>query len=235
MNSTVTTWVVPTSAHVDLGCLNATERGAASALGTPAARARHLRSRAVLRHAVASATGMAAKEVALVAPPGSPPVVSRPRAPGLSLAHAGGVVAVALCRDGPVGIDVEVMGSRGRPVPSSVLSRARLAAVADLVEDEFAPLAVWVVLEAVLKAAGTGFGFPQHALGFVPVAGGVELDFQGMAVHRCVVRVLPDGVLLAVATPRTLPTVRLGDRPKGKVMAKAGAVPDGAVGDPPPP
>lgn len=210
MNSTVNTWVVPASAPVDLGCLSATEREAARALGRQAARARHLRSRAVLRHAVASATGMAAPDVALVAPPGAPPVVSRPRVPGLSLAHAGGVVAVALCRDGPVGIDIEVVGTRTRPVPSAVLSTARLAAVAHLVEDEFAPLAVWVVLEAALKATGSGFGFPQHALGFVPVADGVELDLPGMAAHRCVVRVLSDGVLLAVATPHTLPTILLG-------------------------
>lgn len=211
MSAPVTARVVRPDAHVALTCLAPAERTAAERLGTPAARHRHLRSRAVLRQLVADVTGTAAADVRLVAPLGMPPAVAGPSAPGVSLAHADGTVAAAACRSGTVGVDVEVAGSRHRPVPAAVLNHERLALAAGLVGQELASLAVWVLLEAALKAVGTGFGIPQRQVGFAPAPDGVWLDVPGHGRHGGVVRVLPGGVVLAVATPRALPELRVVD------------------------
>lgn len=213
MNGEVVVRVVRPAAHVDLGCCSRTEREDAAALRTPAARDRHLRSRAVLRQAVAEATGTAARDVALVAPPGEAPRVAGPGAPAVSLAHAGGTVAVAVAPAGPVGVDLEVAGRRSRPVPAPVVTTARLAAVAGLIEEEeeVVPLAVWVLLEAALKAAGTGFTVAQQEVRFTRCDDGVALDVPSHGRHHGVVRVLPGGLVLAVAMPLPGSPVRVVD------------------------
>lgn len=139
--------------------------------------------------------------------PGAPPRLAGDDAPHLALAHAGDHVLVGLRADGPVGIDVEVVGRRHRPVPAVVLTTERLAAVARHVPADTAPLVVWVVLEAALKAAGTGFAFPQREAVVRPVHDGIavtlgHLGTFGVGIHR------PAGdVVAAVAVPATVPAV----------------------------
>lgn len=205
--STVEAWVLPGSAAVDEGCLAPPERARAAAMGAPHAAARHLRGRAALRHAVAAGMGLPARAVPLSRAGRGRPVVELGDGPWGSVAHTRDVVTVAMCRDSPVGIDVEVVGARQRPVPAVVLADERRAAVAPLVDEAVVPLAVWVVLEAALKAAGTGFAQAQRAIRFTSVADGVMLDLPSGGTHGCRLRVLPGGIVVAVATPATVPAV----------------------------
>ncbi|MBI5853261.1 MAG: 4'-phosphopantetheinyl transferase superfamily protein [Planctomycetes bacterium] len=94
-----------------------------------------------------------------------------PDTPSINLSHGGGLVAVVVASDGPVGIDVE---SVDRELPSRrldrFLSQEEHAALAGL-----EPLArrerfwrIWTLKEALLKARGTGIagGLASIAFGF---------------------------------------------------------------------
>lgn len=204
--TTVEAWVVDGSTEVDGACLSRAELANASAMRSPAVTTRHLRARALLRHALARHLHTAPAAVPLAAPSTGAPRLGTPHGPATSLSHAGDVVAVALRPDGPVGIDVEVAGIRRRPVPAVALAPERLDAVAGTVPDHLAPLAVWVLLEAALKADGTGFAQPQQHVRFTPVPGGVRLDLPS-GRHGGVLRVLPEDVVVAVAAPGAVPEV----------------------------
>jgi 4'-phosphopantetheinyl transferase len=77
-------------------------------------------------------------------------------APQVSLSHSGDYVAVAVCPDAPVGVDVEQAARRTdyRSLVSHVLDPAEAPAVAD----EAAFLRYWVRKEALVKATGDGLG-----------------------------------------------------------------------------
>lgn len=75
-----------------------------------------------------------------------------------SLSHSGELVAVALCLDAPVGVDVERVPEPSAELPLPVLSPAERAAY-DLVPEPARAAAFttyWVRKEAVLKATGEG-------------------------------------------------------------------------------
>jgi 4'-phosphopantetheinyl transferase len=79
----------------------------------------------------------------------------RPRLPGTklhaSITHAADCVVVALTEDGPVGVDVEAIGSVERALFSYVVAPDELFAL-----DEHAFFVQWVRKESVLKATGEG-------------------------------------------------------------------------------
>lgn len=91
--------------------------------------------------------------------------------PTINLSHGGGLVAIVLAPDGPVGIDVE---SVDRELPSRRLDRflahEEHAALADLgpraLRERF--WRIWTLKEALLKARGTGIagGLASIAVGF---------------------------------------------------------------------
>lgn len=86
------------------------------------------------------------------APDAAPPV-------HVSLARAGGRLALAVTAAGTVGIDLESVAELGRsPVADVVLSGAEARALADLDPGaaEVTVAVVWTAKEAVLKAAGVG-------------------------------------------------------------------------------
>ena len=208
MSSQVTAWIVGPTAPVDLSCCIPDERAAAASLATGAQRRRHLRSRAVLRHAVARHRHVRAADVPLVAPPGTRPHLGDGSGTTLALAHAGGVVAVVLGEDGPVGIDVEVPAARRRPVPATVATAVRLDAVRDALPPGLAPVGTWVVLEAALKALGTGFTHPHAAATFRRVTDGVQVDLGDGTTFGVALRALAGPVVVAVAGVGAVPTVR---------------------------
>jgi len=77
-------------------------------------------------------------------------------APRVSVSHSGDYVAVAACRDAPVGVDVEHGARRTdyRALVSHVLDPAEAPAAGD----EAAFLRYWVRKEALVKATGDGLG-----------------------------------------------------------------------------
>ncbi len=110
--------------------------------------------------AAADALGVPAGDVVVTREPGRRPVLGGAAA-GLhaSLSHSRGIVAVALRRAGPVGVDVEVL----RSLPAIALARRWFTAPeADWVADQPAHrrtrcfLTPWTGKEAMGKALGAG-------------------------------------------------------------------------------
>ena len=112
--------------------------------------------------------------------------------PGLhtSLAHCDGMVAVALCEGGPVGVDVERNDTASlHPIRDLVCAPGEAEALATPAgEADARLLALWTRKEAVLKALGLGLARPMDS--FVAPEGGrlalrdvhddcVELDVRG--------------------------------------------------------
>ncbi len=120
-----------------------------------------------------------------------------------SLSHAEGLVALAVSRAGPVGVDVEPLSRAGAmdEIAARVAHPLELAAV-----DELSPaprrralLSLWVGKEALLKAAGIGMA--EEMDGFLAPTG-VPLPLPGGVPGSAVVTVFEgEGFLAAVAAP----------------------------------
>jgi 4'-phosphopantetheinyl transferase len=107
--------------------------------------------------------------------------------PGLhtSLAHCGGMVAVALCEGGPVGVDVERRDTASlRPIADLVCAPGEAEALQQADIDRDARLLEhWVRKEAVLKALGLGLARPMASFQ-APEGGRFGLrDAQGARVE----------------------------------------------------
>ena len=128
-----------------------------------------------------------------------------PRLPGdvafTSLSHADGVVALAVTRSGPVGIDIELRSRAAvmLELAGSVCHPRDAADISglDVCARGAAMLALWVRKEALLKAAGVGlavpmasFAAPEHPALWLPVlfAGPVRVQMLA-AGPSCVVAV----------------------------------------------
>ncbi len=151
--------------------LSEPERARADSFHQPAARRRFTVATALLKVAVATSAGGDPFDVELrrECPDcrrlhGRPEVVGG--TPHVSISHSGDRVAVALCADGPVGVDVEqvtpdvdvdgmlrfVLGeAEGRAVSEIRGEQARLEAF----------LQCWTRKESVLKATGDGLRVPM--------------------------------------------------------------------------
>lgn len=124
-----------------------------------------------------------------------------------NLSHSRSLAAVVVCGDGPVGIDAEPLDR----APSLAECRddfchpAEIAALpADAAALEQALLEIWVAKEALLKALGTGLGFPPRQLRIVGDQGRSEPVIEGLDRFRIATPVKPPGHLLAVAVPLTV-------------------------------
>lgn len=109
-----------------------------------------------------------------------------------SLAHCGGMVAIALCEGGPVGVDVERRDTASlRPIVDLVCAPGEAEAMQGTGMDfDACLLELWVRKEAVLKALGLGLARPMasfHApegsrLGLRDARGArIELEVHGQA------------------------------------------------------
>ncbi|MDX1619815.1 MAG: hypothetical protein R3320_02410 [Nitriliruptorales bacterium] len=159
--------------------LSADERAHAAEMRSSAARQRYMAGRIALREVLSSELGVPPADVELVVSPDGG--LALPRYPDLhlSLSHTEALVGAALSRGAKVGVDVEVLSGRQRPVPARALDVAKLAAVAAFAPRELAPLAVWVAQEAALKADGIGLGFPLEQVTLTPDATGVVVHLAG--------------------------------------------------------
>lgn len=87
-----------------------------------------------------------------------------------SLAHSGDLVLVAVARQGPIGIDVEVRRDiRMDPHRSRLIEAAGAAVVGGPrvagADDRLQTLSAWTRLEAIAKARGSGIGAVLEAIG----------------------------------------------------------------------
>ncbi|MEV7088424.1 4'-phosphopantetheinyl transferase superfamily protein [Streptomyces sp. NPDC093085] len=133
------------------------------ALRTPDARARFLGSRLLVRRTAGALLGLPWPEVRLGRTALGAPVL--PDAPGtrLSLSHTGTLLAVALSRLGPVGVDAERAGRRTLPeLAERICAPAELRALTALPVRERAEalIRLWTLKEAYVKALGTGLRVP---------------------------------------------------------------------------
>lgn len=113
------------------------------------------------RAVVAQHLGVPAPEVAIertcdsCGGPHGRPVVSGANL-HVSLSHAGRWAVIAATATGPVGVDVEDLGSaRGLPMPRDLILGPREQA-----DDDDALMSLWVAKESYLKAIGTGLTVP---------------------------------------------------------------------------
>jgi 4'-phosphopantetheinyl transferase len=161
MPGTVDVWVATTAGPApDRDLWSRDELARASRFASPAAGARWLAARDVLRRVLGAVLGEDPASIVLAEGPGGKPVLHRRRGPHFNLSHSGELVAVAL-GDRPVGVDIEVDRRLVRP--------ERLAARLYDDPDEIRRWALtteplrsqlllqrWTEVEAVLKATGDG-------------------------------------------------------------------------------
>ncbi len=133
-----------------------------------------------------------------------------------SLSHADGFIALAVCADGPVGVDVELAGraSSMQEIAGHVCHPAETAALAGLAkaERQKALLSLWVRKEAMLKAAGIGLTHEMSSF-LAPENEPLPLPAQdGESIH---VRMLDAGPVCtaAVAGPVGVPVAHAWLRP----------------------
>ncbi|MER6141218.1 4'-phosphopantetheinyl transferase superfamily protein [Streptomyces sparsogenes] len=144
------------------GMLDDHDRRRLRTLPRPAARARFLASRLLLKHLVAAVTDTLPAAVCLAYEPGGRPYVAHPGAAGLevSLSHTGDLLVAAVSRYGRIGVDVEPAGRpmRYADVGRRLCAPAEHAALAPLPEPERARalLRLWTLKEAYTKALGQG-------------------------------------------------------------------------------
>ena len=181
-------------------CLSAEEVSRAARYKFREDAERWVSCRVLLREILGQAIGRPPSEVPLVQAEFGKPHLAPPF-DGLhfNVAHAGPVALLALCRDGPVGVDLEprrrafaLMGCE-----TTFCHPAEIAGLPiDPAERASQLLRIWTAKEAVLKAIGTGFSHPPEL---------VRIFFEPPGGHAVSEKALP-GIenqrLLPLAHPR---------------------------------
>ncbi len=163
--------------------LDPAERVRAGTYARPGDRSRFVLGAALLKLALAADTGLAPGDVAVDRECDQcGQQHGRPRVPGLdvhvSVAHSGSVVAVALTRLGPVGIDVEERA--GAPDPALV---RRVLAPSESINAGAGFLTYWCRKESVVKATGDGLRVPlTEVVVTAPDKAPALLSYRGTAL-----------------------------------------------------
>jgi 4'-phosphopantetheinyl transferase len=198
------------------------ERQRADAYPHAARGRRFARGRAALRLLLGASTSRDPKALTLVANGDGKPALAGIGetfgAPHFNLSHAGDVVVIALCADGPVGIDLAAVDHRlpiDRVAPRffSPVERAALDAARDdgSRRERFARL--WVRKEAWLKGVGTGISERLRLTDF-----SAALDSAGVDAGSALALAIDDWeVRDVVGIPRgfvaSVATTRVGGKP----------------------
>ncbi|MCI0465845.1 MAG: 4'-phosphopantetheinyl transferase superfamily protein [Beijerinckiaceae bacterium] len=137
-------------------------------------------ARAMLRHLLSEATGIAAKSIAFCEGPFGKPFLAGARGPHFNVSHSGAFALIGLSGSREIGVDIERMRDMGD---------AHLLAVRYFSDAEYSFLRglegealltafyrIWTCKEAVLKALGAGIA--EHLKDF-----SVELTGDGYAIH----------------------------------------------------
>ncbi|MFI9586659.1 4'-phosphopantetheinyl transferase family protein [Streptomyces sp. NPDC052236] len=159
-------WSVPLSVHAEdmpalRGVLSVRERARADRFQLPADRRRFTVSRYALRSVLGDCSGLAPRSLEFRYGRQGKPYLDSPGAPHFSLSHSGELSLIAVCRDEPVGVDVEyalrvpdVMYELVDAFFSPTDRRQLLALPAESQRDAF--FRCWTRKEALVKALGVG-------------------------------------------------------------------------------
>ena len=195
-------------------CLTGDEKSRASRFRFPKDAAHWSACRAALRQILGREIGLAPREVPLIFSEFGKPALAPPYDRlHFNLSHCPDLAIVALCLDGPVGVDLESL-TRAPDLLECVNSFCHPEEIRSLPTDENARasqlLRIWTAKEAILKALGTGLSHspelvhihfrPSHATAFSdqPLEGiGTQL------IHKLENPAL-DGYLAAIASPQSV-------------------------------
>jgi phosphopantetheinyl transferase len=177
INATCTTlWIAPVLDGTMLGSvvadLGIEERARCERIRHKGARERFLTGRAMAKFALCDATSgyVRPSDWRIETAATGKPVVRAPRGSfGISIAHSGDMVAVAMCPDGDVGVDIERLDEENAGEPLSfVLSSADARKLAACEPRDRARefLKLWTMKEALAKRSGKGLGMDFARLDF---------------------------------------------------------------------
>ena len=139
--------------------LDETERAQAERFARVEARQDYMAAHVLLRVLLAERTGRAPSDLRFGTGQHGKPILD-PSFTGLdfSLSHADGRVGCALSTVGPIGLDLEsTCAAIHAGVEAMILAPDEIAWLATQADRRRALLCFWVLKEAMLKAAGTGF------------------------------------------------------------------------------
>ncbi|MFD8203713.1 4'-phosphopantetheinyl transferase family protein [Streptomyces sp. NPDC003470] len=179
-------------------------------------------SRMVLKHTAAAALQVPADRLDLAYRPGG-----RPQLRGLgtdmhvSLAHTGELIAVAVSRDGPIGVDAEPVDRQvaWQAVREQMCTPQEAERLGGLPDDERAGhlLRLWTLKEAYTKALGQGLGRRFTSFGFTwDTEGGAALNGDTDGEWSFATHVVQDRFLVSEAhrhrsgRPRPAPPAAAG-------------------------
>jgi phosphopantetheinyl transferase len=151
----------------DLDCLSEAERRRAAAFRFPADAARWISYRAALRRILGAAIQLPPDQVRLELTESGKPLLANPyESLHFSLSHCNDLALVALCADGPAGVDLEPL-SRAPDLSGCESTFCHPIEIAELARESSARwmrlLEIWTAKEALLKALGTGFLHPPES------------------------------------------------------------------------
>lgn len=151
-------------------------------------RARFVAGRAFLRRSLGEALAIAPARVMLRSMGRGKPVLAQ-GAPHFNLSHCGALAVLALSDRGPVGVDVECAGARGRLAEDLALLAPRVLGPEEGAALDAAPpgdrlalfLAFWTAKEARMKLTGEGLGLDPRRIALALDPGGRPLGYRAPA------------------------------------------------------
>lgn len=151
--------------------LSAAEKHRAAAFRSSEARRLFVAGRVLCRNIVGSVADCAPQALSIAITPSGRPYLPDYPDIDFNLSHTRNTVALAVCRGGHVGIDIERLDAfsemEAREIMPLILSTRELSDVNDLAPEQRqkAFLSFWVRKEAALKCLGDGFlTDPQHVI-----------------------------------------------------------------------
>ena len=195
-------------------CLSADEHLRAASFKFPDHAARWKSFRSGLRRILGEALGIGPSAVPLVTGPFGKPELAPPWDHlHFNLSHCDEFALMAVCADGPVGIDLEPL-ARATSLLECVESYCHPAEITALPTDEdkraTTLLEIWCAKEALLKAIGTGFSQAPERVRLLAAEGNLKIapetpikDAEGFRIFR----IRPPGLdafCAAIAVPATV-------------------------------
>jgi 4'-phosphopantetheinyl transferase len=159
-----------TAVEAALALLSPEERARHDRLGAPADRRDYAAAHALLRVALSARLGTPPGDLRFTTDAYGNAALAQPADVSFSLARSPGLVACAIGSGCAVGIDVEVVDPsvRARDLAGRFFARSEAIALEACAAGErpgrFAEL--WTLKEAMLKASGTGLGWPLNCAAF---------------------------------------------------------------------
>lgn len=154
--------------EIDVACLSPEETGRAARFRFPGDATRWIAYRATLRLILGEELELSPAEVPLMLTAFGKPCLKPPHDRlHFNLSHSADAGIIALCRDGPVGVDLEHL-HRAEDLRECETTFCHLDEIRSLPLDHTARsvqlLRIWTAKEALLKALGTGLSQPPETV-----------------------------------------------------------------------